>query len=296
MSTVDELAARPLSTLPIAVLDFETTGLSAASGDRVVEVAVARYEPGAERARPTTLSSLVHPEVPIPGRARAIHGITDRMVAGAPRFAALLPELRQMLDGAVLVAHNARFDLSFLQTESARAGDVCETGPVIDTLALARRVFGQPRCGLAALAELVGATHTPTHRALADALATWEVLSRMLTALDPDWGCSTAELSQMTVAGRAGGPARTALARLLKDAARTGRSVVIDYASQSAGPALLTRRRIDVLRWRPPSVEAFCHLRHEERSFRLRRIVRAWPDDAAPRPPRPRDAALPLSG
>ena len=128
---------RLLADLPLAALDLETTGLSPARGDRIIEIAIVVGRRGEE---PRTWSSLVDPERPV--AATHIHGITDAMLQGQPRFADLVPAIAAQLDGAVVVAHNAPFDMGFLDHECAGAGLRLPVRPVLDTLGLARRILG----------------------------------------------------------------------------------------------------------------------------------------------------------
>ncbi len=109
----------PIEDVPLAVVDVETTGLKPLAGHRVCEIAVLRVDPGAE---PRLFVSLVNPGRPIGPGARAVNGIANREVADAPSFDSLIPRINAGLDGAVLVAHNAPFDLGFLRAEYRRAG------------------------------------------------------------------------------------------------------------------------------------------------------------------------------
>src|SRR5690606_24132967 len=106
-----------LRDTPISVIDFETTGLAVSSGARVVEVAVVRVEPGA--APSLVLDTLIDPEGPV--LCTSIHGITNDDVLGAPRFTDLLGELVLALEGTIVGAFNASFDMSFLAAESRLA-------------------------------------------------------------------------------------------------------------------------------------------------------------------------------
>jgi DNA polymerase-3 subunit epsilon len=160
------------------VIDVETTGLE--PEDRVIEVAAVRIQGPREIGR---LESLIAPGIHIPPVACAISGIDDRMVAGAPSFADVWPALEELFAGAALVAHNAPFDLHFLSTERKRAGLTTETGPVIDTLRLARNAVELPHYTLAALAESLSLARPPAHRALADTLATVALLRRLIEIL-----------------------------------------------------------------------------------------------------------------
>jgi DNA polymerase-3 subunit epsilon len=179
---------QPLAEAAFAVFDVETTGLSPAYGDRVCEVAVVRLSGDLEVER---FVSLVDPGRPLSIGAAAVNGITAEMLVGAPRFAAIAGQLLSILDGAVLVAHNAPFDLGFLAMELDIARMPPPEGEVVDTLNLARRVFRFPRNGLQAVAHALRIEPGMAHRALGDACTTAEVLARILREVEARWGVRT---------------------------------------------------------------------------------------------------------
>jgi len=117
-------------------------------------------------------STLVRPSRPIPPDASAVHGITDAMVAGAPEPAEAARALRAACDGAVLVVHNAPFDLPFVNALLRGAGEPPLWNPVVDTLGLARGLNGPGGNSLRVLAEKFLLPREPSHRALGDALTT----------------------------------------------------------------------------------------------------------------------------
>ena len=151
-------------------LDFETTGLDCTIG-RVVEVGAIRFSLGREGFfEDASMACLVDPGMPIPARASAIHGISDDDVAGAPSFGEVAPSLLAMAEGAVIVAHNVRFDLSFLDAELSRAGLSRLPAETADTVALSRRAFpGRASYRLGAIASALGIDPGAAHRALDDA-------------------------------------------------------------------------------------------------------------------------------
>ena len=122
---------------PFTVFDFETTGMDPVF-DRVVELAALRIDADGETS---SFHSLVNPGRAIPPGVTNIHHITDGMVADAPRFAAVAREFLDFADGSTLVAHNARFDLGFLQEGLARCGLPIWRGRTIDSVRLAKRCF-----------------------------------------------------------------------------------------------------------------------------------------------------------
>ena len=166
---------------PFTVFDFETTGMSPVN-DRAVELAALRIDTdGSESA----FHSLVDPGRRIPPGVVAIHHITDDMVRGAPRFAAVARDFLAFAEGSTLVAHNAAFDLGFLQEGLARCGLPLWRGKTIDSLRLARRCF--PGLGSYRLQSLRAALqlddeagNDQAHRAGADVFWTAQVLRRAL--------------------------------------------------------------------------------------------------------------------
>jgi DNA polymerase-3 subunit epsilon len=121
-------------------------------------------------------STLVNPETTIPAAIQALTGITNDMVAGAPRFGTLAAGLRERLEGRVLVAHNARFDYGFLRQEFERAG-LSYRAQTLCTVRLSRRLYPEyPRHNLDSLIERHGLECRARHRALGDADAVWQFL------------------------------------------------------------------------------------------------------------------------
>ena len=164
----------------LAAIDTETTGMSPASGAALVEVARVAIDGG---ALGETWSSLVRPGRPIPPDASAVHGITDAMVADAPPPAAVAAELRARCGELPLVFHNAPFDLPFLVALFREHGQPPLLGPIVDTLGLARGLFGAGSNSLGALAARLGLPPETSHRALGDARTT----ARLFLALAERW-------------------------------------------------------------------------------------------------------------
>jgi DNA polymerase III subunit epsilon len=149
----------------LVFVDLETTGGSAAH-DRITEVGIVRVTNG---ELVEEWSSLVNPERPIPAYVEAFTGISNEMVAGAPHFGEIAGTVREKLQGAVFVAHNARFDYSFLRSEFLKS-DVNFSAKVLCTVKLSRRLFPEfVRHNLDAVMERNGLTCGARHRALGDA-------------------------------------------------------------------------------------------------------------------------------
>jgi DNA polymerase-3 subunit epsilon len=156
-----------MPTEPVAVIDFETTGLNPAWGDRPTEVAIAVVQGDTIIDR---YQSLMNPGRPIPWDVQALTGITDRMVADAPPVAEVMREAARFVGDLPLVAHNAPFDRKFWETELARLGTPPQPAFAC-TLLLARRVYPQaPNHRLGTLIDLLQLPRAGrAHRAMADA-------------------------------------------------------------------------------------------------------------------------------
>jgi DNA polymerase III subunit epsilon len=172
----DELGT-PLFATTFVVLDLETTGLRPGR-DRITEIGAVKVRGGEVLGE---LRTFVHPGRPIPPAITAVTGITDAMVRDAPGIEVLLPTLLAFLDDAVLVAHNARFDVAFLRAAAEAHGGRLEP-VVVDTAQLARRLVRDEvrDCRLATLAAHFRSPIRPDHRALTDARATVHVLHGLL--------------------------------------------------------------------------------------------------------------------
>jgi DNA polymerase-3 subunit epsilon len=162
---------------PLAVLDFETTGLYA-GGDRVIEVAVVRLEPG--RGPHLALDTLVNPQRPV--AATHIHGIRDRDVTDAPTFREMSGELVRALAGCVLAAYNAYFDMRFLDWEMGAAG--LRARPPYLCLMYLRPLLGLGRrCGLDRACRAHGIDHSIAHTAADDAFAAARLWGSCIAAM-----------------------------------------------------------------------------------------------------------------
>jgi DNA polymerase III epsilon subunit-like protein len=169
----------------------DQAGHGGRSGDRAGQAEGARQDgrAGARRefVRLGEFASLVNPGVPVPPGIAELTGINDSMLAAAPRLGAVLPRLLEFSRGSVLVAHNAPFDLRFLVAASTDCGVAWPGFTVLDTVMLARRVMDPDEvadCKLGTLAGFFGARTAPSHRALADARATADVLSWLVRRLE----------------------------------------------------------------------------------------------------------------
>lgn len=168
----------PLHEVTFVVVDLETTGGSPAECG-ITEVGAVKLRGGECLG---TFQTLVNPGAPIPPQIAVLTGITEAMVLPAPPIDEVLPSLLEFVGGAVLVGHNVRFDVGFLQEALRRTERPRLANRTIDTYALARRLVLDevPDLKLGTLARHLRLDHTPTHRALDDALATGDLLHVLL--------------------------------------------------------------------------------------------------------------------
>ncbi len=187
---------RPFDEIGFIVVDVETTGWRPDDA-RITEIGAVRVSAGQLMGQ---FSSLVNPGSAIPERIAALTGIDDAMVATAPPLAEVLPAFLAFARGGVLTAHNAPFDVGFLKAACEACGLPWPDFPVVDTVELARWVLGEdevPDCKLSTLAAFFQARTLPQHRALADALATADVLAGLLPRLSAAGLSTLAELTAL---------------------------------------------------------------------------------------------------
>jgi DNA polymerase-3 subunit epsilon len=170
---------RDLADVAFTVVDLETTGATPGFC-KITEIGAVRIENGREAG---TFSALVNPGLPIPAFITGITGIDDETVAEAPPIEVVLPKFVDFSAHSVLVAHNAPFDLGFLDYELGRLRGQTFPRPALDTLRMARKLCPQQKCSLSALAHRFDTRVKPVHRALHDAQATGELLLLFLSRL-----------------------------------------------------------------------------------------------------------------
>jgi DNA polymerase-3 subunit epsilon len=175
--SLDDLGT-PLRDVTFCVIDLETTGGSPATCG-ITEIGAVKLRGGECLG---TFQTLVNPGCAIPPEITVLTGITQAMVYPAPRIEHVLPALLEFIGDAVIVAHNARFDLGFIQAALERDDRPRLPNRTIDTVALARRLVRDevPNCKLGTLAERLRLPHRPSHRALDDALTTGDLLHLLI--------------------------------------------------------------------------------------------------------------------
>lgn len=177
-----ELDDRLLTELTYTVFDTETTGLNPSQGDEIIQMGAARIVNGKLLSQ-ECFEQLIDPLRGIPAATIPIHGIEPHMVAGKPTIAQVLPSFHAFAQDTVLVAHNAAFDMRFLQLKEKSTGIVFDQ-PVLDTLLLSAVVHpNQASHRLEAIAERFNVTVLGRHTAMGDAMVTAEVFLKLIPLL-----------------------------------------------------------------------------------------------------------------
>jgi DNA polymerase-3 subunit epsilon len=179
---IPELEDRPLTDLSYTVFDMETTGLNPAEGDEIISIGAFRMV-NCRLLREECFEQLVDPRRSIPWTSVKIHGIHPEMLIGQPFIDQVLPRFNQFVDDTILVAHNAAFDMRFLQLKEDQTG-VKFVNPVLDTLLLSAVVHPSHEThDLEAISQRLGVRILGRHTALGDASATGEIFLKMLPLL-----------------------------------------------------------------------------------------------------------------
>ncbi len=176
------LQDRRLDSLTYTVFDTETTGLDPSKGDEIIQIGATRIVNG-KLLHHEGFEQLIDPRRPVPSASTRIHGITSAMVRGQPGIQEVLRAFHAYGHDTILVAHNAAFDMRFLQLKQTDTG-VSFDQPVLDTLLLSDIAHpNQESHALEAIAQRLGVTMVNRHTALADAIVTAEVFLKLVPLL-----------------------------------------------------------------------------------------------------------------
>jgi len=183
---------RLLTELTYTVFDTETTGLEPSAGDEIIQIGATRIV-NSRLLRGESIDQIIDPRRPLRPEGIPIHGITEEMVVGQPTIDQVLPTFHAFSEDTVLVAHNAAFDMRFLQLKEEATG-ICFRQPVLDTLLLSAVIHpNQESHKLEAICERLGVNVIGRHTALGDAIVTGEVFLKMIPLLAEMGICSLRE-------------------------------------------------------------------------------------------------------
>jgi DNA polymerase-3 subunit epsilon len=252
---------------PLAFVDLEMTGLDT-ERDRVVEICVDRCVGSVSVQR---IATVLDPGERVGGAAQ-VHGIDAAEVAGAPRFADVAAEVQGVLQGAIVVAHAAPWDVAFLAAEFRRAGLSFALEHWLDTLVLARRAFAYPSYSLDALCRELGIDRGRAHRADSDVAAMRVVFDRCVAVLAP---ASARDLWDVRVGERR---ARPSIVIACEAAVKHGLPILVTYRPAHRRPQSLEMVLLEVRSdLDPPSVVGYLLPGRGRRQLRADRILRIEP-------------------
>ncbi len=256
----------------LAFLDVETTGLSPAMGDRIVEIGIVICQGEQETER---LSRLVNPGRPIPWDAQHIHGISDQDVSQCPLFKEIAEEVESILIDSWIVGHNVRFDVGFMAMEMASAGRQVTPLGCLDTCQLAKAMWDLPNYQLQTVVASLRIPVERQHRALDDALLTRAVFNRVVDELGGWSSVSVADLQALhSYLPAWPDDPREGLPGVLYDALTNGRELPIRYVNGEGETSARTIRPVACFpAGRYTYVRAHCSRAGEMRTFRVDRIV-----------------------
>ena len=282
---LSELSERPIHDVPIVVLDTETTGLIPGIGHRIVELAMVRLEPtpAGQWWVASEFNELLNPGRSMDPDASRVNGIYDTDLVGKPTFDDKTDEIISMVHGALLVAHNARFDASFLAMELYISSlynpselETMLTNPWLCTMMLARRNFFFGRNSLGHIARQMGVRRGRAHRALGDVYTTLEVFKRMVKSMADD-GIQMAGDLLLAQGGAIFSPnmPEVILPHPLDQALTRGDNLRIVYR----GPAGTTTRIVNpqyATEYQGKQyLISYCDESRDQRTFRVDRILKA---------------------
>jgi len=255
------------------VLDVETTGLSPQFGDRIVEFAALKTRHGEIIDRYETL---MNPGREISFAAYMVNGISSEMLASAPKSKDVMSDICGFLEGAYLIGHNIRFDLKFLNNDLELEGyPQLENQPSIDTVKMARGVLpGIGKYSLVNIAYYLGIENKKQHRAMADVETTYHVFNHLIS-IAKDRG-----IGELDILLKVFGINKTEklLTKkkidLITNAIDSKLSLNLLYSGINSGTTIRKVTPVELEgRGRKTTMVGYCHLRNEERSFRIDRIV-----------------------
>lgn len=255
-----------LNSHTFAYLDVETTGLSPWFGDRICEVAILRCD-GDQVI--DSFNSLLNPERLLsPGAAR-VNGLKDADLKTAPRFIDVVDRVLALIKDAVIVCHNVPFDLGFLSSELGRLNKPLPTVLTLDTLEIARQHFDFDSNGLQSIAHWLDIEVTAAHRALDDTFTTQAILKHFARALSS----TQIECAILPYDPPSTSPQELNLPPVIEEALQSRRRLFIRYVDRKGAVSerWITPKQILALNETLYMV-AHCHMRDEERNFRLDRI------------------------
>jgi DNA polymerase III epsilon subunit family exonuclease len=255
------------------IFDVETTGLSPASGDRVIEFAAIKSIGGKEKDR---FDTLIYPDRNVSYEAFLINGITDEMLLSAPRMKDVAADILNFIDGSCLIAHNVKFDLGFMNHEMHLSGlKEIVNKYILDTVKMSRVLFpGLNSYSLASVAYAMKIEGEQTHRAMADVEMTFNVFKRLLSIAEGNGINDLVTLNKLCGMNKVQGQAKKDKISVVEKAISKEQDLKILYCSSNNGTNMRNVTPKSILgQGRSAMLVGFCHLRKAERSFLIDNII-----------------------
>ena len=268
----------PIPEVDFAYLDVETTGLDPVRGDRICEIAILKTK---NCVVTESFETLINPGISIPTSSSAIHGIVNEMVEDSPYFLDIAEDVQRILRDSVIIAHNAQFDLKFLDMEFNFTSDLSVKNVILDTLGIARKFYSFPSNNLGEIAKSLGIPIYGYHRAMADVQITKDVFEYFTKDLDRRGIRVNLLKDLIRIQGGSIELCRYTdqiLPKVIENALINKEKLQIKYLSPFND---LAKSRVieplDVVVNRSNTyIVAYCHLRKEKCTFRLDRILEVY--------------------
>ncbi len=265
--------AQSLKDIDFVIFDVETTGLSAAYGDRIIEVAVVKVRDGKIVDR---FESLINPQRDIPYVATMVHGITDHQVANAPYANEVIPKLCNFIGDACLIGHNLRFDLNFLNNECDLIGlDPLEDVFTLDTIRMAKGLYpGMSSYALGSVVLNLGIRQRGAHRAMEDVLMTTDLFLKLCDKAQQRNIRTINHLLMLFSLNKYKKPTNRVKLKLIHEVIDLGGNLLMLYSSkfQGATQRMITPKEI-IGKGKAAALSGFCHYHQKEDIISIDKIV-----------------------
>lgn len=259
--------------MDFVIFDVETTGLSCAGGDRIIEVAAVKIRDGEIIDR---FESLVNPERYVPMMATMVHGIRDSDLVDAPKAADVMPQLMAFIGKDCLVGHNLRFDVRFLNHElNLLSLDEQSDDLTLDTIKMAKGLFpGLPSYALASVVTHLGVNPRTAHRAMADVLMTGDVFLTLLECARQRHITSLSHLLTLFSLNKVVKQHCRLKLKMISEALSLGSHIDFLYSSKVQGA---TQRQVTpktiIGKGKNAALSGYCHLHQKEDMFAIDNMI-----------------------
>ncbi|MBU0467585.1 MAG: WYL domain-containing protein [Candidatus Omnitrophica bacterium] len=255
------------------VFDVETTGLSPQFGDRVIEMAAVKVR---DQKIIDRFESLIDPQREVSFEAYLVNGISDEMLVGAPLASEVLPDFVKFIEGCIVVGHNVKFDMKFLNNELRLAGmPECDGQRTIDTVKMSRGIIPElGKYSLAIVSEFMGIRNVQKHRAMADVEMTFKVFLNLLQMASKRRICSLAAIESLFGPNKIVKQHKRVKMKELQRALDENANVELLYLGSNSGASIREVTPSKILgTGKAALLVGYCHLRDEERYFNVDKII-----------------------